>query len=468
MIGWETVRDAYLERFGSLVDASYVYDRHVENKLFWELEFTGGSGPFERRTINASFGAVYFPAAAEVFVVSAAPFGVADELFTRVGCAASPLAPFQVLPQPTYGTHFTAMLLLPPGDGSFLLGEAGGRACYAFQAVPITQPEWSLAQDQPQKALDLLRHAGAFVFDPLRDCLLAPERHAPREVRRAVLLDRTRRSLATAWSFIGYFRGIGAPDVMARGSELIIFHRRAVLRHFGEPDRPVWDDLVPIELPDSDPLACTVSTSSEALERIDEEALAHRGPPDVVTLVRDALDFFRHLLPLTEQRFFAEFLAEMLATHPDWSSILAAAGPRDAGTEGPPAFPEQAIDRLADMIRRFHPQEQLERLRARGFVGSVRGETTFDRTGEVSYANHVWSCIHEEMFKGIVGSGSLQARALESALESGRDTAKQRWAHEPSEPGHQIVNRCRYVVSWMFKAFADVITGSDATDLDEP
>jgi hypothetical protein len=185
MLDWNTLRVAYLERFGSLFDAHGSADSAYHVLHFWTPNEP--DAPMFYATLGASRG----PFAHEVVLAAAAsfpPFRQAIESVVRAGSDGS--APLRVVPCMIPGTLFEALFVLPPTDGTFALGDVDGHACHALRVVPVTGAERRHAEDDPIRLLERLRAAGALVADPKRDCLIAPtgrRRRATREEIRATM-----------------------------------------------------------------------------------------------------------------------------------------------------------------------------------------------------------------------------------------------------------------------------------------
>jgi hypothetical protein len=201
---------------------------------FEQLFLWDRAAPDGRPVVYATLGAVHRPLRAEVFIMAKVPLMMCQDLFERVLVIhRAPIQALDVLPYRSAAKQFVAVLLAPPEDGSFAIGEEGGVMRYALRAIPLTPAELALAKDAPEKALAMLRTAGALVADPLRDCVVEPERTRAQRWSLA-------RELTAEWGERLYRRIRTLRVVWAEGAaaafpieltERQIAECRAILRH---------------------------------------------------------------------------------------------------------------------------------------------------------------------------------------------------------------------------------------------
>ena len=198
------IADLYEQRFGPLVELStqaffpgerpYIDDDSDDDEkarvraawdaaprfahfLCWDRVSPGAAA------VCGSLGGADLPSAHEIFIVMPVPVPAFTEMVIGIiGSRTTPLRALEVVSAAAPDTHFEAVLLAPVEDG-LVLGVVDGTVRHALRAIPLTRAERGLAEDDPLRALTLLREAGGFVAHPFRDCLLEPERTRARRVR---------------------------------------------------------------------------------------------------------------------------------------------------------------------------------------------------------------------------------------------------------------------------------------------
>jgi hypothetical protein len=291
MMDLDAIAARYEERFGPIVSRMPVADRlrvvrrevrtidllfermrdemalppAFERLLLWGPADAGG-----RPAVFASLGAVHRAPRGEVFITAKVPLPGLEAVFEHVlAPRSSPLAALDVLSCPSCWVSeempFGGFLLAPPEDGSFALGEDGGVTRYAFRAIALTPAEVALAKDAPEKALARLRAAGALVADPLRDCLVEPDR--ARAQRWSLVRALTRRCGRRVFRHTRSLRSLrGASEdfeFMIALTGLQLAEARAVLRH--------------------------VDTAGRLSERHLPYAIERGAPPDAGRILRRAM-----------------------------------------------------------------------------------------------------------------------------------------------------------------------------------
>ncbi len=467
-IPWETLRDLYLSRFGPLIsvepeidfgkwegiDPSFDIDGDDDDDerseagedaagdlapspgnlaaargsyedfkeasdasvlLHYELRF-GHLTEDDPREVVASFGAA--PSAGhEVFLAVAVPFDAFRGVIGELTRKHAPLAPGMVVPMEIEDTAFSAVLLAPEGAGSIPLGQAGGAPRFALQVIPLTAAEAALGADSVDRLVAALRAAGALeVTDPLRDCVLDPDRtQAERALARAPLLDWMRRRLGSRQERYEHLVEMEAPESIIAGERYLVTSMKLQIRH--------------IEAKPVDP-------SSPAEQR----AATHRRHRETMDqILRGAGDLVRQgAVPAILQPLCAVVLLAALHTHPIGQRLVAEAQ-GDEEVRSDPRAPrcdlEKLLPALVDLIREIAPDSDPAALLSAGRVGySVAQETAAVADGFV--APHVaWEYVLTGMGLELIRDiPDAQRDSLAMALQAGLHLVNRAFVSENERP----------------------------------
>jgi hypothetical protein len=362
LIPWETLRDAYSARFGALSAVHEVYDwfheaSRLEDSLddsapsaaedegagresflcelieqivrrneeeealempsepvaYYALWFRshGEAGP---RFVTATFGAAPYTGGVELFLSSEIMLSNFDILLADLVEDHAPLAPNTIVPIRVRPFPFTAVLLLPVGERSFSLGRVGGVERYALQVVPLTASERALGEDSVESLVRSLSRAGVLAAtDPLRDCVLCPERtryfwaH-----QRPGVLSRAKRKIDAWRSLKDRLAAAGASEARLVVEEQAILSAEGLVRHI--ESREIDPDS------EAERMAAKVRALRETLERLYVE-----------------IEPTMRVIPEALRETCQEVLGLGLGTHPLadalFREIIGGVEPPDFGTE---------------------------------------------------------------------------------------------------------------------------------------
>ncbi len=411
-----------------------VYSKHVGHV---EAEHAAGDGgaPFVLLELQSSrrhgqafatLGASRGPLQHELVMAATEPFRPYAEAIEAVVRAAPTLAPGIVVPLAVAGTRFTALLCLPLDDraGSFALGRLDAPP-YAFRLVPLTAPEQVLAEQDPSRAIDLLRRAQAFTVDRRRDCAASVPEPSP-AARTAVALER--RQTRTA----------------------LLALQAKVLHEHG----PRGDEIDPLPVMDGDNGAWASPGAYRTVY-----GAAKRW-------IREALEpYVRHPAPVVT--FFAEFMYVTLATHPDAVRMIDRAV---ASTDLPEAASDlsrtvtvasrRAAESLAIAVGRFHPSEREEALAQQSADAACDALATFDPADEIPLPNHVWAAVLAALYAGVRDLTPPPVRGLPKVFRHvARNEVMLDYEYDPRPPLSRLEDIVRRLAIGLVTAYAAGLRG---------
>jgi len=469
-IPWETLRDAYVSRFGPLLRADAkldfgdppppfdpdepeesIQDRlsrplpsptaacaavHAAKVSFYELSFASPTEA-DPRVVLATFGAA--PRAGhEVFLVSAVPFegfgGVLEELWDHH----TPFSPGMVVPMKMWHTPFAAVLLAPPGAGSISLGDVGGTERFALRVIPLTRAEAELAADSVERLVSALRSAGVLdAVDPMRDCLFCP-RTTQRywALMRPPLIEITQRRLQMRSERLARLVAINAPECITEGDERLVFATKLLLKHIES-------------------------------KHVDPESPAERQAERFrirVRLLKESLDGAKNLLdkgavPGPLRLPCVQIATLALTTHPIAKQLLLAA-------EGDPDKErfdvEELLPELVNLIRQARSDADPAALLSGGRKGFAAAQEHGAGADGFIAPHVVWAYVMKGMFVTQQELSTKQGAATAKAIEVGIETANLALAREADGlPIKRLEMAGRSIILHMMKTWrlAHVVEG---------
>lgn len=395
----ESLRDAYVERFGALYEALEIGaavqpSYHVLS--FWDAEVPASP------VVYATFGA---HSRWELVVVAAAPLsGLVGALMTVGLMDPEGLSPYQLLEVDVERTPFAGLLVAPPEDGSFVVEETDGGRREVYRLIPITQGERAMAAELgPREVYRRVRAADALVADPLRDCTVTPQRTALWRMTEGPVLMRDLGEQLDATE-LRLERLRARPE---RGAQPASFERaapqiRAYLRHLASG------------LPFPPALGAWVVAPGTPLEK----RLARLAE----VLVKRSVEHWTVFVPEELCAALAEMASLTILTHPEALRLvetLLGENVLPPATEGSNAVARECSWRIATFdgrARRVSGRVEVERRVCEGFVGAAARRAPED---EIPYENHVWACMVEALYEG-----GVDGRAVAAALQEGIDRSR--------------------------------------------
>ena len=410
----DALRNAYSDSFGLAFYADRIcVDKNLHIHVLWFFDPAPTSEP---AISYVSLGVVNTAAQCEVILKSVVPFESFQFVSRAIALSAEPIAPFDILPCEIEETHFEALLFLPlDEERAGTLRGPDGAVRPLLQAVPITRAERLLAEDHSGKAAALLRNGGALVADPLRDCLLEPERTRPLSFQQEEDIHiRVRTKIHERTAQLDEEHDSNAPEMLTSYSERLLVLSQTQLR---------W-----LRARESAALAAAAAQGDpgDAASTSPPGARKRRGPPPVdpamVAAIVDTIFRFPTPLHASVEIPLREFIGTMLLTHPLWVPLVIDV--QTVASEAPAPWRyslEWALDRMVDRASTLHPEKTLEEVLRRGRRGLLNAPTTFNGQGPHAFEIHAWTCIHEAIYEGLPNPRTVQGRA--GALCYGRYTA---------------------------------------------
>jgi hypothetical protein len=358
-------QELYDAHFGPLFDFREVW-LVTRAPPFLVMRFWTGAQPI----IYASMGAPGH----EVVLASTVPFGPFDIAVEQLAGMAAAYAPSDVVPYAMAGTPFVAALLLPLGEGTLDLGLSEGVRRVALRAVPLTRAERVLAKEDPRKALDVLRRAGALVADPLRSCTLDPARNDFWVHRLPWLHACVAERLRDSTEYIAHMQARGAPIENLAQRERLDTMRRALLAHL-----------------EAAPLPAPRTPGGADIAR--HRSIAAVGGK----LIERAFSGFREVITPQMEEVLTELMVATLATHPEAVRLLREV--REGEVTEPYPSNEEVSSRLADVIAGWHVDVDLEALVAVGQRAYERAFADFDDRIGRPRDEYIWGKVFGAMYR---------------------------------------------------------------------